>query len=574
MKKILLPIFAFVLAISATFIVAGCNNDSPAPTNAITISQQPNEQIIHVGWDNTCVLDKVEISVMHGNEVVSLKTITTSAELLRGKTDIGAYYGKQNVKVTIYSKNKSKTTSETINVYADEYNIAPLSGSLPVLMFTLSALDDNGLMYNSEGKAIPTFVWLDRSGAYDWANLPQGMYPMPTASVEDYTTPNKNRSLMYSKTAAYIKELVQINSNSKINLFLNDFDTDQYFNLLVSTGLSSENYTCTFISDGAFSYSIINDTFNVENATEKYNTMLTSYNKTKEQVIENGYYDYNRYFEIAGKDLQQYLLVMANEDSNVTWWFPRLRSQHINIPKDTTNLTQNKILNNSGNLKEYGINTLLTNIQKNQEKVALLKALYKFNDDMFAKANEENKKVMMLLGSWATNETEANFVDYANFVKKYYGDEYVYYYKGHPNSPTNLYPVRAELLENMGLIDIESTIAAELILFYFPDIYMSGYSSSTFNSIQNKEMACAYWGSTKEQAINNASIQNGNLFDVYITPASVHGTTYNGILTEGHNNYIVEFSVTENYDVAVYDATLNTITYYKQENGNFTKVEI
>ena len=107
MCKILLPIFAFVLAISATFIVAGCNNDSPAPTNAITISQQPNEQIIQVGWDNTCVLDKVEISVMHGNEVVSLKTITTSAELLRGKTDIGAYYGKQNVKVTIYSKYKS-----------------------------------------------------------------------------------------------------------------------------------------------------------------------------------------------------------------------------------------------------------------------------------------------------------------------------------------------------------------------------------------------------------------------------------------------------------------------------------
>ncbi|MCM1404771.1 MAG: hypothetical protein NC133_04735, partial [Prevotella sp.] len=148
---------------------------------------------------------------------------------------------------------------------------------------------------------------------------------------------------------------------------------------------------------------------------------------------------------------------------------------------------------------------------------------------------------------------------------KFYGDEYVYYYKGHPNSPTDQYPVRAQLLKDMGLIDIESTIAAELILFFFPDISMSGYSSTTFNSVQNEAMACIFFGKTKQAALADTGVQNGNMFDAYITTVAAHGTTYDQYCTVAeHKYFVVEFNEhnTEGYSFAIYDSTLNNIKFY------------
>ena len=571
MKKLLTSLFAFTLICGGGIALSACGQQEPLECE-FKVAQIGEEQKINVTWDCEENLSQIKILVTHENTVVSKYTVKGEQALRDGSHEIYAYYGKQKVEVQAESySGKSVSFNQEISLSASEYNLAPLSGSMPVLMFTLSALKDNGLTETESGKTIPTFVWLDRSGAWNWDKLPENVYPIPTATRPEYTTPNVNRNLMYNKTNAYIQELSEINPESKFNLYLNDYDTDQYLKMLVANGIPETNYTCTYISDGAFSYSIINNTFNVENATEKYNTMLEKYNTTKEQVKERKYYSYDSGFEVVGKDLRPYLLVLANEDPNVRWWFPRLRTEHIKLDKDTSNFVQNKIFSSgstlvSPNIKEYGINTLLTAIQADGTKVAELKALYRFNDDMFAEAKAQNKKAMMLLGSWAGNTPEANFVEYANFVKKYYGDEYVYYYKGHPNTPTAMYPDRAELLNEMGLIDLESTIAAELILFFFPDIYMSGYSSSTFTSLQNKEMACAFWGQTKAQAIAIAN-QNGDMFDVYISHPSAHGNKYDEFMTNPeHKYYIVEFNDTSKHEFAIYDSTANTITYYNADN--------
>ncbi len=570
MKKFLFKIMAFAVMLGASFCLIGCGDNSF--TSSVTVSQQEGEQSVLVQWDTSRALDKVEITVTHNGELVSSKIITSSGELSRGGVDIGAFYGKHTVTTTLYSKNAKNVDSKEIKVSAKEYNIAPLSGSLPVLMFTLSSLQDDGLMKNSSGKTIPTFVWLDRSLAYDWTKLPQGFYTMPNATVEEYTTPNVNKDLMYRKTKEYIKELISLDSSSKINLFLNDYDAEKYLELIVATGLDDANYTCTYLSDGSFSYSIINSTFNVADATAKYDQMKTNYLQAKQQIKDKGYFNNSSEFAITG-NIQEYLLVIANEDDNVEWWFPRLRSGHINLTNDTTNLKNTKIFQADGttkqpSLKEYGLGTFLTNIEKDAEKSQTLKELYKFNDDMFAQAKEQNKKVMMLLGTKAKNDLESNFEDYTNFVKSLYGDEYVYYYKGHPDTPTYLYPERAQKLEQMGLIDIESTINAELILFYFPDIYMSGYSSSTFNAITNDDMACVYWGTTKANALAKTDVKGGG-FNAYITPAT---SAYDSIVTSGHRNYLVEFTDTTNYDFAIYDATEDKTTYYKQDGSDFTVV--
>ena len=448
-----------------------------------------------------------------------------------------------------------------IGLSANEYNIAPLSGSLPVLLFTLSLFKDDGL--NNK----PSFVWLDRAGAWNWDKLPNNVYPIPTATKSEYTTPNVNRDLMYSKTNAYIRELASINEKSKFNLYLNDYDTDQFLHMIVASGILNRS-TCTYFSDGAFSYSEINNTFNVENATQKFQEMAEKYNKTKSQVINKGYYRWESGFEVNGNELRPYLLVIAHEEENVNYVFPRLRSEHILIDKDTTNFVKNYIIDTT-NSKTYGkgieerdINGMLKLIQTNNEKVTELKNKYNINDDMFSEAYENDKKVMMLLGTYAFSEPD--FADYTNLTKLLYGDDFVYYYKGHPNTPTDMYPEKAQELNDLELYDIESTINAELILFYFPNIYMSGYSSSTFNSLQNEEMACVFWNSTKENALN-ISGQNAEMFDYYVSKLSLDDENYGSLLQQSDcKYYLIEINdlLDVNYSFAIYNATLNVLNYY------------
>lgn len=51
----------------------------------------------------------------------------------------------------------------------------------------------------------------------------------------------------------------------------------------------------------------------------------------------------------------------------------------------------------------------------------------------------------------------------------YYGDSFQYYYRGHSGTPTVLYPDKAEQLQKLEMTDVNSSISAELSLFFFPE---------------------------------------------------------------------------------------------------------
>ena len=57
----------------------------------------------------------------------------------------------------------------------------------------------------------------------------------------------------------------------------------------------------------------------------------------------------------------------------------------------------------------------------------------------------------------------------------------------------------------MGIADVDSAVAAELILFFNPELSLSGYGSSTFNSASS-EMACGLYNTTKTEALTNSTI--------------------------------------------------------------------
>ena len=93
---------------------------------------------------------------------------------------------------------------------------------------------------------------------------------------------------------------------------------------------------------------------------------------------------------------------------------------------------------------------------------------------------------------------------------------------------------------------------------------MSGYTSSTFNSLQNEDMACMFWNSTKQQALSVEG-QNSEMFDYYVSKLSSNDSTYGSLLTEaGHIYFLIELNDNTqlNYSFAIYDSTTNTIKYY------------
>lgn len=535
---------------------------------AFVLAQVSDKQQFTVQCDSTVALKKLEITVNHGDQVVATKVVEGDA--LSEDVVIDAFYGKHTVTLKATAEDDSTCgITTTMALSADEYVIAPISGSMPQLYFTLY-MDE--ITKNHE---IPAFVWLARPGSWNWDNLPDNVYPMPTVDVSEVLKHN-NYDLMIQTTDAYIEELFSIDPTSKFNLYINDINAYLYMKLLPGNGIPEENYNVALLSDGGASYTSFNKAFNSTDpnfdADAKYDQMATKLATLYTEVREAKDYNWTQTFTVDTTTFQQYSYVAAREMDNVEWWLLRPRKDPLLSPDEEF---INRVTSNAeggdrapGIIVERNFSSPLTTMTDEQK--ASLKALYNFNDEMFQKADEENKKAMVILGSWV-GKSEPDFEDYVNLVKAYYGDEdYVYYYKGHPNTPTDMYPSKQEQLDQLGLIDVESSINAELILFFYPGIYMCGYDSSTFMSVERDEMACALFNLSKADAEPRDYDQK---LDFFVTKIDTASSAYAELCTEAeHTYYLMEYNDTTEQDFGIYDATTKTFAYYKVTDGVFTPV--
>ncbi|MBR5779332.1 MAG: hypothetical protein IKY21_01750 [Clostridia bacterium] len=574
MKKsfaILALILAFSMLFSActegTVEVSTIHSDFVC---VFVINQVNEDQKLNVSYNSDEAIEKVEITVKHGEQVVSNNVFEGDA-LKENNVTVDAYYGKHTVNIRATSENGGVAeVFKEVSLSASEYVIAPISGSMPQLYFTLNM---NEITNDHQ---IPAFVWLARPDSWNWDKLPENVYAMPNAPIEEVLTHN-NYDKMVEATDAYIEELYSINSGSKFNLYINDYNSYLYLKLLAGNGIPESNYYVTLLSDGGASYKSFNEAFNIEeegfDADAKYADMAaklqTLYTEVREAKDYNG--DGSK-FSIDGNAFRQYSYVAAKEMNNVEWWILRPRSGVLCSPDEEF---INMVLNDDkkeGVIEERNFANPLKGMT-DDEKTAL-KSLYNFNNEMFEAADEANKKAMMILGSWAYAENEPDFNDYVNLVKAYYGEEeFVYYYKGHPNTPTSNHPDKQDQLEDLDLIDVESSINAELILFFYPDIYMCGYNSSTFMSVESPEMACAMFNMTYEQAKANEGTEGyRELIGIYLSKITAESAYAKHCDLEEGNFYLVEFNNEEsNAAYGIYNAEENTFKYYTAEGAETTK---
>lgn len=546
-KKVWVPLVAVCAAIVAFVIIFPilycCVLNVKLKATATQIDES---QKLLVSWDTDKAIDSVTVRVTHGDDLISETTCHDLETILNSQMEVEAMYGKLSVVVKI--KKGIYTTSEKFkcNLSASKYNFAPLAGTMTVTLFSLS-LDEI-----TENGKIPTFVWFKRSGAWDWANLPENVFPMPTATTKEFLSSGQKK--IYKETTAYIKELYSINKNSFFNLYYNDYYAYGWVDAVFSNGLSKDNYKVHLLSDGTASFNYFNAHFNNANANENYSKMAEEWLTLKGQVAKKGYYKEGATgFAIKAENLKDYAFVMAKEEENVEWWLTRINGTLAPNNTDFYNLVAS-----TTSVKVKDLNTSLNAMNEIQKQN--LKKLYKFSDAMFEKAEQENKKAMVILGTWTVNEYY--FKDYVSAIQTYYGDEYVYYYKGHPKNPTYTESGKLEMLESVGLIDVDSTIPAELIIFFNPEIYLSGYPTTSYVSVPTPDKCCALFNVTKAGA-NGAYKDN---MDFFISKVESTNPVYGSLVTSDRC-FLIEYNVTEEQDIAIFDAVTKTIKNYKYNDS-------
>lgn len=444
------------------------------------------------------------------------------------------------------------TTVQDFGVTASEYNLAPLSATFPVVLYSISYWDHTT---SSTGASVPSIAMLDRPSAFNWDALPSGMYAMPFMTTEDI-----KGSSNYTAFADYVKELRRLKPDSKFNLFINDITCSLIHSIIYANQIPQDNYKIFLLSDGTATYNFMNEAFNAEGVdpAAKETQLEQSWLAAKDSAYRTGMassdYGWHAHWD------SMYAVLKC--EPNTEWWMTRTNL----FQSADDNAFANTIATDPGVKKKNVANMLSALQQRGDSTVAAFKALCNFNDGYFAAAEAEGKKPMVLLGTYVN--LEQSFEDYAKLTMTYYGDDYAYYYKGHPNTPTGLWPSKQTQLDTLGITDIDSSVAAELILFFNPEVALSGYGSSTYNSASS-DAGCGVFNMTKAAALSPSSTVDYSIMDWFASSiSSSSDTAIQALCPKGDTCYLVEFSdmilKSADYDIAVFSGNTSTLTYYKK----------
>lgn len=506
---------------------------------------------------------KVSTYMTYGKKTYASKSKTVKLSQVNKKTNTFTYaapaFGTYTTKVKFYKGSKlvKTKTLKKVTIIAQEYNIGDFNGTFGPLYYSLS-LWDKSVVRGSAGNPIPSIIALSRDDSYSWSNLPSNVYACPLAS-----SPKKGNFV--TKTAImrdYVGQLKKANKNSKFHFYFADNYVQGVFDVITPNKISKSKYDVTFITDGSGSYVWFNSVYGGTNAQSVHNGMVKEWkNLISKAEAGKKVSASSLKYRTGGKSLgmSKYTYAAVCGSPNIKWWVSRTSGTFTS--KDTT------FLNSAiAKMQVKNMNDMLEQL-KADGKASQFKKLYHFSDKMFESAKKHGKKVMILMGSRVTSEQ--NFTEFAKYVKKAYGSGYEYYYKGHPATPTKLYKSKQDQLKSLGVTDVESSIPAELILFFNPDVYVSGMSNSTLNQAYKAGHTKVYLGS---RIADKGSIMSGDLFESFFTKIDgSYEKAIRDLCPSGDKCFLVEYKNTSKADIAIYDASKNTVTQYKKSGDGYKK---
>ena len=554
-RKKLIVLFATILFCTTLLFVSACNDEELEISTKV--EQVEDKQLVKVSWDCAESVDEIVITLKHGDEVYktlnvnSAEGLTLNEQLREEKNSvvIETFYGKHTVEVVAKKGDRvSEVKTNNVNVFTDEYNIAPLVATVPVTIYTL------GMKNYTNNFEIPTFFWLERSNAWDYEQLLDNVYPIPTATKEEITTEyNQNRD---AKTIAWVKELYEMNNNSKFNFFCNDYWPTVWLDVVYGNDIPVENFKITLLSDGTASYKMFNDVYNNQNAAQTYENYVTLWENYKNGTVDS----------LSVEQCRALVYVWVQDPTiDLTWVINRIDTigqDNISVKNKITELYNN----NTGRIRRYYLDQLwnaLSETEKNQ-----IKKLYQIGD-VFASSEQSQKTPMVILGT-STSGEGTDLEAFLTLIMNIYGNEYEYYYKGHPMYPTNANPTKQALLENLGVHELESSIPAEFFYYFYPNVAYSGYGSSTFANVGDEPSKAVF---TKYESCD--AVYKDHL-EVFISKLNYTDSVYGSLISASDTNkYLIQdkSNLVEGVftKIVIYDSITKTFVAYNYVEGNYVK---
>lgn len=518
---------------------------SPEVNFTFILKKGKDSQNVLIHWNETIIIDIISINVKGlTNETIRTYNFTNTYE---GEALAQVYYGIP--KICIYYK-KGDYINETIHEFifpVEELGISPLHGTLPVTLLSLGIFNITNT-YNC-----PIFVGIFRHLSWNWDSLPKNVY------LFDFIPQRKDGKIdfnyVYFNLQIWIAQLYKVNKNVKIHLFLNDYHIQVFALYILANNIPEENYDVILLSDGTGSHITFNKNFdNNETYAENYAKMKKKWNIYKKFIWERKEYnDKIKDSRFIGRyEIVQYCFIWAREEKNIYWWLNKINGLFApNCPQalqDVLN-TPHIYLKDTKNL---------LNALNDTEKDAI-KKLYNFNSNYFEKAENLNKSVMVIAGTWHKYET--NLYDYCKSIAAFYGDEYIYYYKGHPESPTEHYPDKMKALDDINVTVVDSTIPLEIMFFFNSYIYCSGYYTSAFIEMKNETLKALINQERKDE-------EYFNKFDFYGQYIKKDDKKYGKFLDNNDDGIILDFNKNKltrfEYDFGIYLKDRNIIKYFKK----------
>ncbi len=248
-----------------------------------------------------------------------------------------------------------------IKVPINKINIAPLSGTMPITLFTIQI--ENITDFGN----IKTYFCIERNTTWDYNNLPKNVLFFPFYNIKTYF---EGCNKKYNDIVIWIKELYESNSNIEMKLFLNDVASYVFIDSRYVNNIPYKNIQTILLSDGIATYNNFNKHFD-NNITyiEEYNFMKKNWIEFKNNITK--YKKYDRQLFINESEIIEYNYIIVKEEKNVFYWINKINgTMAINNPE-----MLKEILNLSS-IKLKDINTIIKNL--NTFQIENLKKLFNF----------------------------------------------------------------------------------------------------------------------------------------------------------------------------------------------------
>jgi len=494
MKKVLklsMSLFAILSLTGCTLTSVNSEEESSNSSTSVQTGSIITTDIKHFYLDKdkkTDISKYISITDEYGTSYVDKLVITSDEYMTIDGTFLTcSEVGEHDVKFTVQLHDyESFGSTYGIKVY-NPYNVFAVNATMPPLFSLPTLVSDD----------TPSLVWLERTGTFDFDNLPTNVIASWEASQSDAELCNSTFTELLNK----VKEIGTEDPYSRFTLYRDDVRSDLDLYMFLSQGISEDRYEVKMVPDGSWSYNSAISSYTgadsyaaFEENKDAYLALVQSARDGEldaSEAVYNGSTYYNSTIAMAQRDNFEYLLqypeYIASKDPGVQ------------AEIDSANITEAKpdVMYNS-----------LTEDQQEEFRTILSLDKDTYDSTYFTATNDKPYLIITGTNPVTGSLTDEEFENVVDQIVAKYGDDYNFAFKPHPAAMLDSNTVIQSYFADQNIVELPGRLPMEALTWVYNDYALGGFDSSLY--------MCVPTGNTKFFICKDAdslSTVTKNLYD-------------------------------------------------------------